>query len=130
MENEDLYRNLVILLKMFKNRPYHLAKYLIENSAFSPEFIKKVSENGKLTNLSEEEDDKSKQPIYFLDIGKMNDHYNSFTDEIKLLERGKNAMEIEIELNEKLDKLLLDEKYESAAKVRDYMVKNKIKRIK
>ena len=31
MENEDLYRNLVILLKMFKNRPYHLAKYLIEN---------------------------------------------------------------------------------------------------
>ena len=52
MENEDLYRNLVILLKMFKNRPYHLAKYLIENSALTNEFIKKVSENSK---LSEEE---------------------------------------------------------------------------
>jgi len=129
MENEDLYRNLVILLKMFKNRPYHLAKYLIENSAFSNDFIKTVVENAKLNNLSEE-DNQTKQSLYFLDIGKMNDHYSSFTDEIKLLERGKNAMEIEIELNEKLDKLLLDEKYESAAKVRDYMVKNKIKRIK
>lgn len=129
MKNEDLYRNLVILLKMFKNRPYHLAKYLIENSAFSNDFIKKVVENGKLINLSEE-DNQAKQPIYFLDIGKMNDHYSSFTDEIKLLERGKTPMEIEMELNEKLDKLLFDEKYEDAARVRDYMAKNKIKRIK
>jgi hypothetical protein len=130
MENEDLYRNLVILLKMFKNRPYHLAKYLIENSALTPEFIKKVSENGKLTNLSEENDDKSKQPIYFLDIGKMNDYYSSFTDDIKLLEKGKTPSEIEADFNEKLNKLLMEEKYEDAARVRDYMAKNKIKRIK
>lgn len=130
MENEELYRNLVNLLKMFKNRPYHLAKYLIENSAFSKDFIKKVSENGKLTNLSEDSDEKAKQPIYFLDIGKMNDHYNTFTDEIKLLERGKTPLEIESDFNEKLNKLLFDEKYEEAARVRDYMEKNKIKRIK
>jgi hypothetical protein len=129
MENEDLYRNLVILLKMFKNRPYHLAKYLIENSAFSKDFIKKVSENGKLTNLSEE-DDKPKQPIYFLDIGKMNDYYSSFTDDIKLLEKGKTPAEIEADFNEKLNNLLMEEKYEDAARVRDYMAKNKIKRIK
>jgi len=126
MENEDLYRNLVILLKMFKNRPYHLAKYLIENSALTNEFIKKVSENSKLS----EEENKSKQPIYFLDIGKMNDHYSSFTDEIKLLESGKSLFEIEMELNEKLNKFLLEEKYEDAARLRDYMTKNKIKRIK
>ena len=115
---------------MFKNRPYHLAKYLIENSALTPEFIKKVSENGKLTNLSEENDDKSKQPIYFLDIGKMNDYYSSFTDDIKLLEKGKTPSEIEADFNEKLNKLLMEEKYEDAARVRDYMAKNKIKRIK
>ena len=126
MENEDLYRNLVILLKMFKNRPYHLAKYLIENSALTNEFIKKVSENSKLS----EEENKSKQPIYFLDIGKMNDYYSSFTDEIKLLESGKSLFEIEMELNEKLNKFLLVEKYEDAARLRDYMTKNKIKRIK
>ena len=126
MENEDLYRNLVILLKMFKNRPYHLAKYLIENSAFNNEFIKKVSENAKLS----EDENKSKQTVYFLDIGNMNDYYNSFTDDIKLLESGKSLFEMETELNEKLDKLLFDEKYEEAARLRDYMNNNKIKRIK
>lgn len=115
---------------MFKNRPYHLAKYLIENSALTSEFIKKVSENGKLSNLSEEEDDKIKQPIYFLDIGKMNDYYSSFTDDIKLLEKGKTPAEIEADFNQRLDKLLFEEKYEDAARVRDYMAKNKIKRIK
>ena len=130
MENEDLYRNLVILLKMFKNRPYHLSKYLIENSAFTEDFIKKVSENEKLSNISEDDDNKTKQPIYFLDIGKMNDHYSSFTDEIKLLEKGKTPEEMELDLNEKLKKFILEEKYEDAARLRDYMVKNKIKRIK
>lgn len=130
MENEDLYRNLVILLKMFKNRPYHLAKYLIDNYAFNKDFIKKVSENAKLNDISEEDEDKLKQPNYFLDISKMNDHYNSFTDEIKLLEKSKTPLEIEEELNEKLNKLLFDEKYEDAARIRDYMTKNKIKRIK
>jgi hypothetical protein len=130
MENEDLYRNLVILLKMFKNRPYHLTKYLIENSAFTEDFIKKISENDKLSNISEEDENTPKQPIYFLDIGKMNEHYSSFTDEIKLLERGKTPKELELDLNEKLKKFIFEEKYEDAARVRDYMVKNKIKRIK
>jgi protein-arginine kinase activator protein McsA len=37
---------------------------------------------------------------------------------------------METELNEKLDKLLFDEKYEEAARLRDYMNNNKIKRIK
>jgi len=129
MENEDLYRNLVILLKMFKNRPYHLAKYLIENSALASDFAKKVSENGKLSGMSEEEG-KEKQPIYFLDIGKMNDYYNSLTDDIKLLEKGKTPEELESDFNAKLNKLLLEERYEDAARVRDYMAKNKIKRIK
>lgn len=130
MENEDLYRNLVILLKMFKNRPYHLTKYLIENSAFTEDFIKKISENDKLSNISEEDENKPKQPIYFLDIGKMNEHYSSFTDEIKLLERGKSPKELELDLNEKLKKFIFEEKYEDAARLRDYMTKNKIKRIK
>jgi protein-arginine kinase activator protein McsA len=60
----------------------------------------------------------------------MNDYYNSFTDDIKLLESGKSLFEMETELNEKLDKLLFDEKYEEAARLRDYMNNNKIKRIK
>lgn len=130
MENEDLHRNLVILLKMFKNRPYHLTKYLIDNSAFTEDFIRKISENEKLSDISEEDENKPKQPIYFLDIGKMNEHYSSFTDEIKLLERGKSPKELELDLNEKLKKFIFEEKYEDAARLRDYMTKNKIKRIK
>ena len=31
--NED-HKNLIALLKIFKNRPYHLAKYLIDNMNF------------------------------------------------------------------------------------------------
>ena len=38
--NEQLYRNLIAILKLFKNRPYHLAKYLIENDAFTDKFLK------------------------------------------------------------------------------------------
>lgn len=128
MENEELYRNLVILLKMFKNRPYHLAKYLIENSAFTKEFIKKVSENGKLAELGNEE--KSKAPVYFLDIGKMNDYYSSLTDEITNKSSGYTQEEIESYMNSRLDAFVKEEKYEEAARLRDYMEKNNIKRHK
>jgi len=103
MENEDLYRNLVILLKMFKNRPYHLAKYLIENSAFTAEFIKKVRENQKLSGISDE--DKQK-PVYFLDIGKMSEYYSSFTDEMARMHKEKTPEELEDDFNEKLDRLI------------------------
>jgi hypothetical protein len=55
MENEDeLYHNLVTLLKTFKNRPYHLAKYLIENSALSDEFKKNILSNDKIKELQEQ----------------------------------------------------------------------------
>ena len=126
MENEDLYRNLVILLKMFKNRPYHLAKYLIDNSAFTKEFMKKIEENGKLAELGQE-GDKPKGPVYFLDIGKMNDYYSSLSDE-NVPKTKYSAEEVEEYLNAKLDSLVDEEKYEDAARLRDYMAKNKIKR--
>ena len=52
-KNEELNKSLVVLLKMFKNRPYHLAKYLIENSALNNEFINKLTKSDKLkkTNI-------------------------------------------------------------------------------
>lgn len=125
MENEDLYRNLVILLKMFKNRPYHLSKYLIDNEAFTKEFMKKIAENGKLADLGQEE--KPKGPVYFLDIGKMNDYYASLSD-ANMPKSTHSPEEVEAYLNAKLDSLIDEEKYEDAARLRDYMVKNKIKR--
>ena len=122
MENENLYKNLVTFLKMFKNRPYHLAKYLIENSALQREFIKKISDNEKLNTLSK--DDKNTTPIYFTEINKMNDYYNSFIDELKYLNENKSLEEIEKDMNLRLENFLKEEKYEDAARLRDYMIKN------
>ena len=133
MENEELYRSLVILLKIFKNRPYHLAKYLVENSALTEEFIKKLKSSDKLKEFNDEE--KSEQrllpvpvSVYFLDISHMENFYNSFIDDIKQLSKEKNIEEITNEINKKLDALIKQEKYEEAARVRDYMNRNNIKR--
>lgn len=133
MENEELYRSLVILLKMFKNRPYHLAKYLVENSALTEEFIKKLKSSDKLKEFNDEE--KSEQrllpvpvSVYFLDISHMENFYNSFIDDIKQLSKENNIEEITNEINKKLDDLIKQEKYEEAARVRDYMNRNNIKR--
>jgi hypothetical protein len=127
MENEDLYRNLVIFLKMFKNRPYHLAKHLIENSALTDDFIAKIIKSPDLSDLaSEKEEGKNLPVVYFADINAMNDYYNSLTEE----NVRKSKEEIIRDLNLRLERLIDEEKYEDAARLRDYMSKNKIKRMK
>ena len=52
--NDQLYKNLITILKLFKNRPYHLAKYLIENDAFNDSFNKRLLESDKLNEIGEE----------------------------------------------------------------------------
>ena len=133
MENEEIYRNLVLLLKMFKNRPYHLAKYLVENSALTDDFINKIKNSDKLKEISDEEKNDQKflpapVPVYFVDISQMENFYNSLTDDIKSLSKEKGIEQITKELNEKLDKCIKGEKYEDAARIRDYMDRNGIKR--
>jgi len=121
MYNENLYKNLVLLIKMFKNRPHHLAKYLIDNSALTENFINAVEENARLkkTDMS---DDSRLPVIYFADINQMNEYYNSLTEENKT----KSPEEVEKSINEKLKSLIEEERYEDAARLRDYMQKNKI----
>lgn len=58
----------------------------------------------------------------------MENFYNSFIDDIKQLSKEKNLDKITDELNKKLDELIKQEKYEEAARVRDYMNRNNIKR--
>lgn len=134
MENEELYRSLVIMLKMFKNRPYHLAKYLVENSALTEDFIKKIKNSDRLKEMNEDEKSSEQKllpvpvPVYFVDISQMENFYNSFIDDIKQLSKEKSIEEITKELNVKLDDLIKQEKYEEAARVRDYMMRNNIKR--
>lgn len=120
-ENDELYRNLVILLRMFKNRPHHLAKYLVDNSALTSEFIKTIKDSQKLKEISEDDDDK----IYFTDISQMENYFNAFT-EAPTKEKG--IKETTKELNDKLNECIKLEKYEDAARIRDYMIRNGIKR--
>ena len=122
MDNENLYKNLVLLIKMFKNRPHHLAKYLIDNSALTENFINAVEENARLKKIDMSDDDSRLPVIYFADINQMNEYYNSLTEEYKT----KSPEEVEKSINEKLKSLIEEERYEDAARLRDYMQKNKI----
>ncbi len=125
-KDDQLYTNLVTILKLFKNRPYHLAKYLIENKAFDQKFINRIIESAKLSEMSDPGGKSVAKVVYFIDISQMSDHFNSFLDP---LEPNKSTKEITKELNDKLDQYLKDEKYEDAIRIRDYMTKHNIKRI-
>jgi excinuclease UvrABC helicase subunit UvrB len=109
---------------MFKNRPYHLAKYLIDNSAFNKSFINKIVKSGKLNT----EGSRTNPEIPLTSISEMDDYYNSILDPIKI--GNKTLEEITKEINDKMNELIKNEKFEEAAKLRDYMTKKSIKRIK
>ena len=44
-------KNLISFLKLFQNRPFHLAKYLLENNGLNDEFIDKITKSEKLNFL-------------------------------------------------------------------------------
>ena len=130
MNDDEIYQKLVILLKLFKNRPYPLAKYLVDNSALNKAFLNKISKSTKLDELLNNEEEINKSlPVYFTNITQMEQFYESLLEEIKELKKNKPNEDISQSLNYKLDQLIKDEKFEEAAKLRDYMEKNSIKRI-
>lgn len=124
-EKDDIYKNLVTFLKLFKNRPYHLAKFLIEKGALTEKFEKDIINSYKLNDMNLDEP-KSLNPVNFNSISQMEDYFQSLleTKDIK----SKTPQQIEEELNTKLDFLLKNEKYEDAASLRDYMVMKGYKR--
>lgn len=127
MNDDELYNNLVTLLKLFKNRPYHLSKYLIENYALNENFIKKILKSDKLQELQDQMSNDGGYeltPIYFPDISKMEEFYNSLSD----ISDSTDKKKLSKELNQKMVDLLKEEKYEEAARLRDYMIENRIKR--
>lgn len=115
MSEEKIYRNLVRLLKIFQNRPNHLAKYLIENVAFNDLFLKLLLESEKLSDL---EDNKTPN---FKDIDEMNDYYNIFDTSYK--SKKKNPKKMLEDLTKKLEECIKTERYEDALRIRDYMIK-------
>jgi hypothetical protein len=127
--NERIYKNLITILKLFQNRPYHLAKYLIENEAFSLEFLEKIKNSEKLNKINQEEDTTSIQAIHFIDISHMKDFFNSLTDDVYDKKLG-DKRDVASEINKKLDRCIKEERYEDAVRIRDYMQKNNIERKK
>jgi hypothetical protein len=115
------YEKLVIFLKLFKNRPYHLSKYLLDNNALDKNFIKTLLNNKKIDNMLD-----SNVSIDFESIKDMNSFYSKLVDIEKL--DNKTFEEIEQELNIKLNKLIQIENYEEAIILRDYMNRKNIKR--
>lgn len=128
MENEDLYVALTNFLKLFKNRPNHLARFLLDNNVLTEDIIKKLKNSDKLKKLKAEDTEEITN-MHFNDISQMDNFYNSFIDDINQLYKNKNIEQVTKELNAKLDKLIVDEEYVKAAKLRDYMKRNNIKRI-
>jgi hypothetical protein len=115
---DDSYENLIKLLSLFKNRPYHLAKYLIINSALNDDFIEK---------LKDSKIELEKENVNFLTIEEMENYYQSFINLKNIEEKSKK--EIEAELNKKLDDAIISENYEEASRIRDYMRLKNFKRI-
>lgn len=128
-DNNKFYRNLSILLKLFKNRPNHLAKYLIENSAFTEEFIYNIIDSEKLNEMTPNDtfnyfsEVNDLTPVYFSDFKEMDDFYLNIMEEKLMLV---DTTELTIELNNKLKGYISEDRFEDAVRIRDYMKRNNL----
>ena len=120
MDNQLIYNRLLNLIKLFKNRPYHLTKYLIGNQALSSDFITKLMSNPSL-------EQPKLLPANFENVNQMNQYFNSLLNDVDI--ENKSGEDLTKKLNQKLDQLIKDELYEDAIRVRDYMIAKNIKRI-
>jgi hypothetical protein len=111
--------NLLKLMMLFRNRPHHLYKYLIDNQAFTDEFLKRTSISSKLKSMQ------IPVELNFNNIDKMNDFFESlyFNDE-----DTQSPAEREKKWNQKLVEAISGEDYESASRIRDYMKKHNLKK--
>lgn len=121
MDN-DLYRNLGNLLKIFQNKPNQLAKFLIDAEALTSHFQKKIKSSSRLQKIDEIEIEH-----HFSTIDELKDYYDSFLFE-KQIKKSKSRDDIHKELLEKIQAAIQTENYEEAARIRDYMIKNNFKR--
>jgi hypothetical protein len=119
-------KNLISFLKLFQNRPLHLAQYLIDNDCLNDDFKNSILESKKLIQLSEDFELNDIPNVYFLNFKEMLKFFESISNEYNL--SNKNDDQIYEELNSKLEQFIKQEKYEDAIKIRDYMIRNDIKR--
>jgi len=132
--NDKIIENLIILLKLFQNKPQYLIKFLLENNSFTEDFLKNVfnsTELNRLRTFNEDENDSCDEDIFsqiphFKNIDSMNDYFKNLIDENNTSEDMEKIYE---KLNKDLEKGLLEqlnnaietENYEEAASLRDRM---------
>ena len=121
MNNSEL--NLVNLFKLFKNRPHHLTRFLLDQDALKDNFLKKINNNSKLSNL-----DSTDINEYFNSIDDMKDHYSLYINDVEISKRKKTKEELIEELNLKIKESIELENYEEAVRIRDYMIRNNLKK--
>jgi hypothetical protein len=114
------YKNLSSIINIFKGRPNHLAKFLIDSGAITEDFLKRI-ENDDSKNLPIDS-----KKIQFTDFNDVKDYYSNLVSEV--LSENEDKSLLEVEFNDKLDHLIKSERYEEAIEIRDYMAKMGFKR--
>jgi excinuclease UvrABC helicase subunit UvrB len=114
------------LFKLFKNRPNYLTRFLLDANAFNDSFLMKIKNNSKLS----EDFNESELNNYFNSIEDMKDYYSSFVNELDLNKKRKSKEQILEELTIKIKEAIDNENYEEAARIRDYMIRNNLKKNK
>lgn len=120
------YENLLVVLKLFQNRPHHLTKFLIESKALNSEFLSKISDSDKLSDMAK--NGIKDNYLHFNTISEMKKYYSSLVDDLENLKRKKTKEELTEELNQKLKEAIESENYEEASRIRDYMKLNNIQK--
>lgn len=121
---DEKYRNLLVVLKIFQNRPHHLSNFLLENGALTNDFLNKISDSDKLSEIAKT--GVKDNLLHFNSISEMKNYYSSLIDDLDGLGKKKSKEEITIHLNEKLQNAIDKEDYDDASRIRDYMRANNI----
>lgn len=139
MDNE-IKDNLIILLKLFKDKPQYLIKFFLEHNSFTEEFLTKVFNSIELNRIRTDnysENDKCLNDIFseiphFKSIKSMNDYFNAIILNEKKNLKKENIYEklnkdLEKSLYDQLEESIKNENFEEASIIRDRMIELNIK---
>jgi protein-arginine kinase activator protein McsA len=115
--------NLVNFFKLFKNRPHHLTRFLLDQDALTDKFLKKINNNQRLTEIERFDTNES-----FNSIDEMKDHFSLYINDVEINSKKKTKEEVIDELTQRIKDAVDNENYEEAAKIRDYMIRNNLKK--
>ena len=119
------HKNLITILKIFKNRPNHLCRFLLENKAFNKKFLDKIESNDKLSEVNPSKI--GGDHFYFSNVSEMKSYYASLIDDLESINLKKDREILKRDLQERLNSAVLEEDYEEAKRINDFMILNKLK---